>query len=139
MILHVGLGLGALAPDLLTVSLLLFAREVRPVSAGMLGFLAGLMEDVAAMAVLGPNVMARTVACIGGSLSREIILEDSPGVVASYLFLGKLVTVILAWAIWGVERPPFLEAIVVDGLVASAYVAVTGWILSPFLIPRVDV
>lgn len=131
LLLKVGLGLGASAPDLLTVSLLLVAREASPPAAGAVGLLMGIVEDAVALAAFGANALARTLVGVAGSFSREIVFSDSAIVLAAYLFVGKISTDVLAWIFGaGGERLAFVEAILMHGFVASAYVVAVGLVVA---------
>ena len=131
LLLKVGLGLGEVAPDLLTVSLLLLARETGPTVAGSAGLVMGMIEDAVALTAFGANALARTLAGVAGSFSREVILGDSALVLIVYLSIGKISTDILAWTFaTGGERLPFVETILVRGVIASAYVALVGLVVA---------
>ena len=51
--LHVGLGIGGAAPDLLTLALLLAARESGLGLGGALGFIFGILEDAFSVLAFG--------------------------------------------------------------------------------------
>ena len=53
--LHVGFGFGVGAPDLLTVALLLAAREVGMGRGAVLGLFFGLLEDALSVLAFGAN------------------------------------------------------------------------------------
>ena len=63
--LHVGLGFGVGAPDLLTVGLLLAAREVGLGRAAAMGLFFGLLEDALSVLAFGANGVALTLVGIG--------------------------------------------------------------------------
>ena len=88
-LLRVGLGLGALAPDLLVVALLLAARRMRPGQAAGLGFLLGLLDGAAHPLTMGAGAVAFSILGYLGSRSREALSGDSPVLLALYLFAGK--------------------------------------------------
>lgn len=88
-VLRVGLGLGALAPDLLLVALLLAARRMRAGWAAGLGFLLGVLDGAANPHTLGAGALVLSVLGYLGARSREVLAGDSPVLLASYLFAGK--------------------------------------------------
>jgi rod shape-determining protein MreD len=88
-VLHLALGLGDGAPDLLTVALLLGARRMRPSFAAGLGLLLGLLNDVS-ISSFGAESVVLTVLGWLGARSRDLFEGDSLLFVGAYLFLGKL-------------------------------------------------
>ncbi len=67
--LHVSLGLGESAPDLLAVALLIGAREVDMGRAAGLGFILGFLEDAFSVLAFGASTFALTLVGIGGARS----------------------------------------------------------------------
>lgn len=129
-LLHLGLGLGRVAPDLLTMALLLAAREVGMGPAGALGFFFGLLEDAFSMLAFGANTLALTLVGILGSRTRDLLVGDSLLFLFLYLAGGKLLRDLLYWVAAGEGvREPFLNAVLVEGTLAAAYVAALGLIL----------
>lgn len=88
-LLRVGLGLGALAPDLLVVALLLASRRMRAGQAAGLGFVLGLLDGAAHPLTMGAGAVALSIVGFLGSRSREGLSGDSPVLLALYLFAGK--------------------------------------------------
>lgn len=126
-VLHVGLGIGRGAPDLLTVALLLAAREVGVGTAGGIGLFCGLLEDSLSVLAFGANTVAMTTVGILGALTRDLFVGDSRLFVVSYLFLGKLARDFGHWVFVGDElRQPFSEQVIVQGGIAALYVAGLG-------------
>lgn len=68
LLLHVGFGIGRAAPDLLTVALLLGAREVGMGRAAGMGLLFGLLEDALSVLSFGANSVAMTIVAVLGRL-----------------------------------------------------------------------
>jgi len=119
--------MGAWAPDLLSVGLLLVAREVRPGPAAGLGFGLGLLEDAFSVLSFGANAMALTILGILGARSRDLFLGDSLVFLVSYLALGSWLRVALHWLFSGegARMEPW-NALVVQGPMAAVYAAAVG-------------
>ena len=126
-LLHLGLGLGTIAPDLLTISLLLAAREVGMGTAAGIGFAFGLMLDAFSLLAFGANSVAMTLIGAAGARTRDLFVGDSFFFVVSYLFLGKWVKDLLYWVLVGEGiREPFVQAVLVESSMNAAYAAVVG-------------
>ncbi|MDX1646351.1 MAG: hypothetical protein R3304_04325 [Longimicrobiales bacterium] len=125
--LHVGLSYGRGAPDLLTLALLLLARELTMGWAAAVGLALGLMEDALSVLAFGANSIAMTIVGIGGALTRDIFVGDSRLFLISYVFVGKWARDLIHWIAVGQElRQPFLEQVLIDGGIASLYLAAVG-------------
>lgn len=125
--LHVGLGLGGIAPDLLTVALLVGAREIRMGSASALGFAFGMLEDAFSVLAFGANTVAMTLIGAGGAHTRSLFVGDSLLFLISYMFLGKWIRDVIHWMAMGeAARLPFVEALLLGAPLEAAYVAVVG-------------
>lgn len=128
--LHVGFGLGAAAPDLLTLALLIFVREVGVGTAAGIGLALGLLEDALAVLSFGANAVALTLVGGIGAATRDLFVGDSPFFGVGYLFFGKLTRDLLHWVFVGPDlREPFVRTVVLDGGIAAAYVAAVGVVL----------
>jgi rod shape-determining protein MreD len=126
-ILHVGLGIRSAAPDLLTVALLLGARDLRIGSAAGLGFFFGLLEDALSVLVFGASALTMTLLGILGAGTREIFMGDSRLFVVSYFFAGKWLRDLLHWTMMGEElRGPFVDQVLLQGFTGALYVAAIG-------------
>jgi rod shape-determining protein MreD len=126
-LLHLGFGLGNLAPDLLTISLLLAAREVGMGTAAGIGFAFGLLLDAFSLLAFGANSVAMTVLGAAGARTRDLFVGDSFFFVVSYLFLGKWVKDLLYWVLVGEGiREPFVQAVLVEASVNGLYAAAVG-------------
>ncbi len=125
--LHTGLGLGGAAPDLLTVALLVMAREV-PVGAGAgAGFAFGLLEDAFSVLAFGANAVAMTVVGALAAWTRDLFVGDSPLFLPSYFFMGTYLKALVYWMAAGdVVREPFVQSMLVEAPVAALYGAVVG-------------
>ena len=129
-VLHVGIGWGAVAPDLSTLGLLVLAREVRMGPAAGIGFVLGLLEDALNALAFGASTLALTVVGAAASRTRDLFVGESATFVALYLFVGKWVRDGLQWVMSPVDvREPLERALLVDGTLASLYVAAVGLVL----------
>lgn len=129
-LLHVGFGAGLAAPDLLTVGLLIGARELRTGWAAGLGFLFGLLEDALSVLAFGANALTMTVVGIAGARTRELFVGDSLLFVVSYFFIGKWLRDIVHWILVGEElRRPFVEQALLQGVTGAAYAAMVGLVV----------
>lgn len=129
--LHVGLSYGRAAPDLVTLALLFLARETSYGRAAVFGLFFGLLEDALSVLAFGANSMAMTLVAIGGSLTRDLFMGDSRIFLVSYLVLGKWLRDLVYWIAVGPGlRQPFVEQVVIEGGVASAYMAVLGLVVA---------
>jgi len=125
--LHVGFGLGGWAPDLLTVGLLLLAREVRTGTAAGIGFGFGLLEDAFSILAFGANTLALTLVGIAGARSRDLFVGESLLFLVSYLALGTWLRFTLHWLFAGEGvRGPAMEVLVLQAPVAALYAAGVG-------------
>lgn len=128
--LHVGLGFGIGAPDLLTVGLLLAAREVGLGKAAALGLFFGLLEDSLSVLAFGANSIAMTIVGIGGAFTRDLFVGDSRLFIVSYFLLGKWVRDVLHWVSVGEGlRPDFVDTVLVQGAIGGVYAAAVGFVL----------
>lgn len=130
-LLHVGLSYGGGAPDLITLALLLLAREVSAGRAAAAGLFLGLSEDALSVLAFGANSVAMTVVGVGGAVTRDLFVGDSRLFLISYVFLGKWTRDLIHWIAVGEElRQPFVEQVVIEGGIASVYLAVVGLVVA---------
>lgn len=126
-LLHVGFGLGDVAPDLLTVALLVGAREVKVGWGAGIGFVLGLLEDAFAALAFGASTVAMTVVGVAGARTRDLFVGDSFLFLVSYLFVGKWLRDLVYWISVGVDiRQPFIESMLIGSGFAAAYATVVG-------------
>lgn len=126
-LLHLGLGIGGLAPDLLTVAVLLGARRLSGVAAALLGFGLGLLSDALSLFAFGANAVVFTVLGFLGARSRDLFIGESLVFVAIYLFVGKWLHDALYYVLTlanGGESD--LIMLVVDAPIAALYAAGVG-------------
>lgn len=126
-LLRVGVGIGGWAPDLLTIGLLVTARQVKPEVGAGLGFLFGLLEDSLSTLSFGANTIALTVVGFLGGRSRELFVGESFVFLASYLALGAWLRLAIHWLIAGgrvwADAP---DVLLVQGGIAAVYAATVG-------------
>ncbi|MEX2467137.1 MAG: hypothetical protein WD995_09505 [Gemmatimonadota bacterium] len=126
-LLHVGFGLGRGAPDLLTIGLLLAAREMRIGWSAGLGFGFGILEDALSVLAFGANALTMSLVGMAGAATRELFVGDSWLFVVSYFFFGKWLRDFVHWVLMGEElRRPFTEQVLLQGLTGAAYAALAG-------------
>jgi rod shape-determining protein MreD len=126
-LLHVGLGLGPVAPDLATVALLLASREAGMGAAAGAGFGLGLLEDALSVLSFGANGVAMALVGIVGSVSRDLFVGDSLIFLVSFFSMGKLLRDVAHWVMVGEElRQPFVDQILVQGTLGALYAAFVG-------------
>jgi cell shape-determining protein MreD len=124
--LHVGLGLGA-APDLLTVAVLLGAREMGVGSAAGLGLALGLLEDSLSVLSFGANALAMTLVGVAGAATRDLFVGDSRLFVITYFLFGKWLRDLIHWiAVGDVFRQPFVDQVLIGGFLGGMYAALVG-------------
>jgi cell shape-determining protein MreD len=133
-VLHVGFGYGRGAPDLLTVALLVAARELGLGAAAVVGLVFGLLEDALSVLAFGANTVTMTAIGIAGAFTRDLFVGDSRLFVVSYLFAGKWMRDLLHWLTMGSAlRAPFFSEVIVQGAVAAGYAALVGIVLLSLL------
>jgi rod shape-determining protein MreD len=129
-LLHVGFGIDRGAPDLLTVALLLAAREVTAGTAAGMGFFFGLLEDAFSVLAFGANTLAMTVIGALGAVTRDFFVGESWMFHFLYLVLGKWLRDALFWVLAGPEvRGPAVRTLLVQAPLAAVYAAAVGLVL----------
>ena len=130
LLLHVGFGVGRAAPDLLTVALLLGAREVGMGRAAGMGLLFGLLEDALSVLSFGANSVAMTIVAVLGAVTRDLFVGDSLFFLVSYFLIGKWVRDLVYWFMVGETlRQPFVDQVLIQGLIGGMYAAIVGVVL----------
>lgn len=126
-VLHLSFGLAASAPDLLTVAVLVGARQLSGGRAAGYGFLLGLLEDGVSLGAFGAAAVTQTVIGYLGARSRDLFVGDSLLFLALYLFLGKWAHDALYYGVAvGVRRGDPLTGLLLDAPLAALYAAVAG-------------
>ena len=126
-LLRVGLGMGALAPDLLVVALLLASRRLRGGQAAGLGFLLGVLDGAAHPLTMGAGAVALSILGYLGARSREPFSGDSPVLLALYLFAGKWLYDLLVYLLLMPDHLSGpLSMLVLGSPLAAAYAAAAG-------------
>jgi cell shape-determining protein MreD len=125
--LRLGLGYGAGAPDLLTLGILVAARELRSGSAAALGLFLGVLEDSFSILAFGGSAVAFTVIGLVGSRTRDLFVGDSLIFLVSYLMLGKWSRDLIQWLVVGEGvREPFFETMLIQAPVSAIYLTIVG-------------
>lgn len=125
--IHVGFGIGAGAPDLLTLALLLLARESHMAGAALVGLAMGLTEDAQGLLAFGASGFAMASVGALASWTRDYFVGETRLFAVAYLFLGKWVRDFLYWLAVGSDaRPGAFGALVVDAGLAALYMTVVG-------------
>jgi len=127
LILHVGLGIGALAPDFLAVAVLIVARRSSATGAVALAVLLGIVDDAMGIRNLGMRSIALGSAALLVTWSRNFIEGEGLLFVMAYLFVGKWVSEIILGLL---TSTTVLEPLVLVtwAPLASAWTAVAGTI-----------
>lgn len=126
-VLHLTFGFAASAPDLLTVALLLGARQLSGGRAAGLGFLVGLLEDAVSVTAFGAAAIVQTVIGYLGARSRDLFVGDSLLFLGLYLFLGKWARDALYYGVAEVmRRGDTVGALLLRAPVAALYAAAAG-------------
>jgi cell shape-determining protein MreD len=130
LLLHVGFGIGRAAPDLLTVALLLGAREMGMGRAAGMGLFFGLLEDALSVLAFGANSVAMTIIAALGAVTRDLFVGDSVFFLVAYFLLGKWLRDLVYWLMVGESlRQPFVDQVLIQGLIGGLYAAVVGVVL----------
>jgi rod shape-determining protein MreD len=127
LLLRVGFGVGDAAPDLLTVALLLSARELRGGQAAGLGFFFGLLEDAFSILSFGANALTLVVLALLGSKTRDLLVSETPTFLLAYLTVGVWLRGVIHWvlAAGDVRASPSM-VLVVEAPVVAIYSAGTA-------------
>jgi rod shape-determining protein MreD len=124
-LLHVTLGMGGLAPDLLAVAALLGARRLPPAGGAALGLTIGLLADAFAVSGFGATALGLSVACLGGALSRDFFEGESLIFNTIYLLAaGALALLIADLAAGRAGDQPFNA--IFGAILGATYTAVAG-------------
>jgi rod shape-determining protein MreD len=125
--LHLSLGIEATAPDLLTIAVLLAARQVAGGAAAGVGFALGLLEDAVSLGAFGAAAVTQTVVGYLGARSRDLFVGDSAVFVGIYLFLGAWIQDALYFTLaGGVRRGEPVDALLVNAPLEAIYAALAG-------------
>lgn len=126
-ILHISFGLGRSAPDLMTVAVLLSARQLTGGAAAGVGFLAGLLEDAVALGAFGAAAVTQTVIGYVGARSRDLFVGDSLLFLTLYLFVGAWLQDALYYGVAeAVRRGTAVERLLLQAPLEAAYAAAAG-------------
>jgi rod shape-determining protein MreD len=119
--------LGRGAPDLLTLALLIGARNLRIGTGAALGLGLGLLEDSFSLLAFGSNAIALTLIGAMGARTRDLFVGDSTLFALLYLFAGKWVHDGVVWVVVGSAlRESFVYPFLVQSGLSALYLAVCG-------------
>lgn len=126
-ILHLSFGIGAGAPDLLTIAVLLSARQLTGGGAAGVGFALGILEDAVSLGAFGAAAATQTVIGFLGARSRDLFLGESVLFLGIYLFLGSWAQDALYYGLADVVRrgEPF-QTLLLYAPIQALYAAVAG-------------
>ena len=128
--LHLSLGLGESAPDLLAVALLISARELDIGRGAGLGFFLGLLDDAFSVLAFGANTFALTLVGMGGARTGDLFVGDSLLFLTSYLVLGKWTRDLLHWVAVGEGlRESFIDTMVIQSPISAVYAGLIGLVV----------
>lgn len=126
-ILHLTFGIAEWAPDLLTLAVLLAARQLTGGLAAGVGFTLGLLEDAVSLGAFGAAAIAQTVVGYVGARSRDLFMGESLLFLTIYFFLGAWLQDALYYAVApAVRRGEPVEALLVHAPLEALYVSVAG-------------
>ena len=129
-VLHLSLGLDARAPDLMTVAVLLAARQLSGGAAAGVGFALGLLEDAVSLGAFGASAVTQTVMGYLGARSRDLFVGESGLFLGLYLFLGSWLQDALYYMLAAtIRRGGAVQALLIQAPLAALYAAVAGTVL----------
>lgn len=125
--LHLGLGLGREAPDLITIAALLAARRLSGAGAAALGVGLGLLRDSLSIVAFGADAIALGLVSYLASRTRDLFIGDTLPFFAVYLLLGKWVHDALYLLIRGsVTGGNWMQRLLTEAPIAALYAAAAG-------------
>lgn len=113
LVVHVAFGYGPVAPDFITVAVLLAARRTTGPRAALLGLGLGLLADALALTGFGATAVALVVVGWAGARTRDLFEGNSYAFTLAYLFIGKW----LVYSLYLLVSPDAREAAVRGALV----------------------
>lgn len=126
-LLHLTFGVGDWAPDLLTLAVLLAARQLDGGMAAGVGFALGVLEDAVSLGAFGAAAITQTVIGYVGARSRDLFVGESLFFLTLYFFLGAWLQDALYYAVApAVRRGAPVEALLVAAPLDALYVTVAG-------------
>lgn len=126
-LLHLSFGIGAAAPDLLTIAVLLSARQLNAGAAAGVGFGLGLLADGVSLGAFGAGAATQTVIGFLGARSRDLFMGESVLFLGLYLLLGAWAQDALYYGLADVvRRGEPLQTLLVQAPLQALYAAVAG-------------
>jgi rod shape-determining protein MreD len=124
--LHLAFGLGAEAPDLMTVAVLMAARRVRGAPAAALGCALGLLDDALSLTTFGASAVALSVLGYLAARSRDLFEGESLLYLLVYLFLGKWLRDVITYALTDSAAGDLAATLFVSLPLLALYAALAG-------------
>lgn len=125
--LHLTLGLETGAPDLLTVAVLLAARQLPGGGAAAVGFALGLLDDAASVTAFGAAAATFTIIAYIGARSRDLFVGDSLLFLTLYLFVGVWAQEILYYLLApALRHGDAVDALLMQAPLQALYAAAVG-------------
>ena len=126
-VIHLALGFGTRAPDLLTVALLLAVRRTRGSAAAALGLTLGLLHDALASVSFGADAIVLTLLGYLGARSRDLFEGDSLLFIFAYLFIGKwLHDLLYGFLVQGLARGDVVSRVFMQAPLVALWAALAG-------------
>lgn len=126
-LLQLTFGVGDWGPDLLTLAVLLAARQLDGGTAAGVGFALGLLEDAVSLGAFGAAAITQTVVGYVGARSRDLFVGESMFFLTLYFFLGAWFQDALYYGVApSVRRGEPVEALLIAAPLDALYVTVAG-------------
>jgi rod shape-determining protein MreD len=126
LVLHVAIGLGATAPDLMTVAVLLSARRLSAAVGAGVGLIMGVLIDALSLTTFGASALIYSVIGLLGARSRDLFEGDSLIFVAGYIFIGKWLRDAAYLALTHSEHTEPWSALLTSAPIAALYAALAA-------------
>jgi rod shape-determining protein MreD len=126
LVLHVAIGLTTVAPDLMTVAVLLAARRVKGSAGAAIGVAIGLLTDALSITTFGALALVNGIVGFLGARSRDLFEGDSMLSVAVYVFLGKWLRDALYFVVTKSAHADPWSVLITSAPIAAIFAAVSA-------------
>src|SRR5688500_3383322 len=126
LVLHVAIGLNTVAPDLMTVAVLLAARRVKGSAGAAIGVAIGLLTDALSLTTFGALALVNGIIGFLGARSRDMFEGDSLLSVAVYVFLGKWLHSTLYFIITKSAHDDPWSVLITSAPIAAVFAAISA-------------